>query len=122
MLKVFPLSSQDFVECMAYAREEPYGSARDDLRHGLMLSMFHMANKPKGADVLHWYDFLPNGAMPDEAWEKLQDRIKQAAEERRRKEEEDERRSQEAQCENAIALFKAFNQRWEKKPDGKRTG
>lgn len=106
MLAQYPLSSQDITECVAYSREEPYGAVRGDYIGGTLAALLFNTHRPKGEEPRHWYDYFPNSDMPTEARAKLDARVKAAllAVTHPAK-----------AAENAIAMFKAFNQRFVKK-------
>lgn len=59
------LTSQDITDWLAYEALEPFGASREDVRSGLMVSMYYNAHRKNGSPTKAWYDFFPNVNMPD---------------------------------------------------------
>ena len=54
------ISSTQFAEWIAYARIEPWGEERDDLRMGIIASTLANIHKPKGRKPYKPQDFMPD--------------------------------------------------------------
>ncbi len=115
MLERFPLTSTDITEAEAYYSLEPFGGVRDDLRFGLLLSLMHAQGKGKDTPHTTWWDWCPNADMPDEAWEALQARMRAEMLRRHEARSLPAKVAKDQQAAAAIALFKAFNKRFETK-------
>lgn len=53
------ISSRQFAEWMGYARLEPFGEDRDDLRMGIIASTIANANRGKGGKAFTPQQFMP---------------------------------------------------------------
>jgi flagellar basal body rod protein FlgC len=60
------ISSRDFAEWMAYARLEPFGEERDDLRMGIIASTIANVNRDKGKKPYSPRDFMPSFEQEDD--------------------------------------------------------
>jgi len=54
------ISSGQFAEWLAFARLEPFGEERDDLRMGIIASTIANVNREKGKKPYSPRDFMPN--------------------------------------------------------------
>ncbi len=53
------MSAAELDEWMLYARIEPFGEERADLRMGILASLIANVNRAKGADAFTPSDFIP---------------------------------------------------------------
>lgn len=61
------MTSSQFAEWLAFARVEPFGEARADLRAGIVASTIANIHKAKGRKPYSPQDFMPDFEPEDEA-------------------------------------------------------
>lgn len=67
------LSSSDITDWIAYAEEEPFGDARQDIRDGTIAALIYNTNRDSKKDPQGraWWDFFRNAMAPPKEPEAL---------------------------------------------------
>lgn len=73
------MSAEELTEWQAYARIEPFGEDRADLRAGMVASMVGNVNLKKGAKPFKPADFMPFIDKPDQGWQDQKQALQQFA-------------------------------------------
>ena len=66
------LNSRQLAECMAFAKSEPFGEKRADLRSGIFAATMANAWRGKGSRAAKVTDFMPNFEPPKKlSWQAM---------------------------------------------------